>query len=48
MLHIKFRENWPASSGEEVLFKGFYHIWAWPPSWSYEQHHAIRFSFPCT
>ena len=23
-------------------------IWAWWPSWSCDQHHVIRFSFPCT
>ena len=28
--------------------KGFYHIWAWWPSWSCDQHHVIRFSYPCT
>ena len=33
MLHIKFRENRSASSGAED-FEGFYHIWAWRPSWS--------------
>ena len=26
----------------EKIFKGFYHIWAWPPSWSCDQHHVIR------
>ena len=37
-------------SGEEHILKGFYHInvWAWRPSWSCDQHHVIRFSFPCT
>ena len=30
------------------FLKGFYHIWAWRPSWSCDQHHVIRFSFPCT
>ena len=44
MLHTKFRENRPAGSGEED-FKGFYHIWAWRPSWSCDQHYVIRFSF---
>ena len=29
MLHAKFRENWPAGSGEDDFLKGFYHIWAW-------------------
>ena len=28
--------------------KGFYHIWAWWPSWSCDQHHVNKFSFPCT
>ena len=23
--------------------KGFYHIWAWRPFWSCDQHHVIRF-----
>ena len=26
MLHIKFRENRPAGSEEEIFLKGFYHI----------------------
>ena len=30
------------------FLKGFYHIWAWQPSWLCDQHHVIRFSFPCT
>ena len=46
MLHTKFHGNQPAGSGEEY-FKGFYHIWAWRPSWSCDQHHVIRFLFPC-
>ena len=33
---------------EKKIFKGFYHIWAWRPSWSCDQHHVIRFLFPCT
>ena len=24
--------------------KGFYHIWAWRPSWSSDQHHVNKFS----
>ena len=47
MLHTKFRGNRPARS-EKKIFKGMYHIWAWRPSWSCDQHHVIRFSFPCT
>ena len=30
------------------FLKGFYHIWAWQPSWSCDQHHVNKFSFPCT
>ena len=25
------------------FLKGFYHIWAWRPSWSCDQHHVINF-----
>ena len=45
MIHTKFRGNRPSGLGEEDFFKGFYHIWAWRPSWSCDQHHVIRFSF---
>ena len=27
------------------FLKGFYHIWAWRPSLSCDQHHVIRFYF---
>ena len=47
MLHTKFRENRPAGSREKDFLKGFYHIWAWQPSWSFDQHHVIKFAFPC-
>ena len=43
MLHTKFLGNRPPSSGEEDLLRVFYHIWAWRPSWSSDQHHVIRF-----
>ena len=36
MLHPKFKDNQTSGSREEI-FKGFYHIWAWPPSWSFDQ-----------
>ena len=26
------------------ILKGFYHIWAWLPSWSCDQHHVDKFS----
>ena len=45
MLHTKFRENRPASSREED-FSGFYHIWAWWPSWSCDLDFAIKLSLP--
>ena len=45
MLHTKFRENRPAGSGEED-FEGFYHIWAWRPSWSGDPDVANKISFP--
>ena len=47
MLHTKFHENRPAGSGEEDFLKGFYHIWAWRPSWSCDKDHVNKFSFPC-
>ena len=31
----------------EKIFEGFYHIWAWQPSWSCDQDHVNKFSFPC-
>ena len=42
MLHTNFRGNRPAGSGEG-FFEGFYHIWAWWPSWSCYQHHVSDF-----
>ena len=44
MLHTKFHENRPAGSGEEDFLRGFYHIWAWRPSWSCDLDFAIKFS----
>ena len=46
MLHTKFRENRPAGSEEEEFLKGFYHIWAWRPSWSCNPDAANKISFP--
>ena len=31
---------------EKKIFKGFYHIWAWRPSWSMDRNHFSNFSFP--
>ena len=45
MQHTKFRENWPAGSGEED-YKGLYHIWGWRPSWSCDPDAANKLSFP--
>ena len=28
--------------------KDVYHIWAWRPLWSCDQHHVNIYSFPCT
>ena len=42
MLHTKFRGNRSTGSGEDD-FEGFYHIWAWQPSWSCGHHHVNTF-----
>ena len=31
---------------EKKIFKGFYHIWAWRPSWSMDHNHFSNFLFP--
>ena len=31
---------------EEKIFEGFYHIWAWRPSWSINCDHFSNLSFP--
>ena len=36
MLHIKFHFDWPSR-----FLSGFYHIWAWQPSWSCDLDFAI-------
>ena len=46
MLHTKFRENRQVGSGEEDFLKGFYHIWAWRPSWSCDPDAGNKLSFP--
>ena len=45
MLHTKFRGNLPAGS-EGRFLNGFYHIWAWRPSWSCDPDAANKISFP--
>ena len=42
MLHTKFRGNRPTGSGKEDFFSGFYHIWAWRPSWSCDLDFVIK------
>ena len=46
MLHTKFRGNPPAGSGRIRFLKGFYHIWAWRPSWSCDPNAANKIMFP--
>ena len=29
-----------------MIFKGFYHIWAWQPSWSCDLDHLYKLVFP--
>ena len=45
MLHAKFHIHRTYGSREEN-FKGFYHIWAWRPSWSCDLDHLFKLSFP--
>ena len=33
-------------SKEKKIFKSFYHIWAWRPSWSCDLDHLYKLSFP--
>ena len=39
MLHTKFREKLACRFWRRFL-KGFYHIWAWRPPWSCDQHYV--------
>ena len=32
---------------EKKIFKGFYHIWSWPPPWSMDGNNFSNLSFPC-
>ena len=45
MLHAKFQDPRPLGSGEDI-FKGFYHIWAWRPSWSCDLDYLYTHWFP--
>ena len=40
-----FVENGPPVP-EKKIFYGFYHIWAWRPSWSCDLDHLYKCSFP--
>ena len=31
---------------KKQIFEGFFHIWAWKPSWSYNTEHLNKVSFP--
>ena len=45
MLHAKFKII-RLLVLEKKIFKGFYHIWAWRPSWSCDLDHLYKLSFP--
>ena len=45
MLHAKFQDHRTSDSGKEV-FKAFYHILVWCPSWSCDLWHLYKLSFP--
>ena len=45
MLHAKFQDHRDSDYDKEV-FKAFYHIWAWCPSWSCDLGHLYKLSFP--
>ena len=46
MLHTKFQGHRLLGSGEEDFFSDFYHIWAWRPFWSCDQHRLTNFCYP--
>ena len=45
MIPAKIQPQGILGSGGEI-FKGFYHIWMWRPSWSTDRDHFSNFSFP--
>ena len=45
MLRAKFQDH-RTSGSEKKIFKSFYHIWAWWPSWSCDLYHLYKLSFP--
>ena len=46
MLHTKPQGHWPFGSREEAFWKGFYHIWAWQPSWLCDPDAVNKLPFP--
>ena len=46
MLDTKFQGHRLLGSGEEDFVLDFYHIWAWRPIWSCDQHCLTNFSSP--
>ena len=44
MLHAKFQDHRDSDYDKEV-FKAFYHIWAWCPSWSCDLGIYTNFRF---
>ena len=45
MLHTPFPDHRTSGSGE-ADFKGFYHMWAWRPSWSCDLNHLYKLVLP--
>ena len=42
MLRANFQDH-RTSGSEKKIFKSFYHIWAWWPSWSCDLYHLYNF-----
>ena len=47
-LPSQYREISVMNLNDVRFLKYFYHIWAWQPSWSCDQHFVDEFSFTCT
>ena len=45
MLHTKLSFVKIGPPVPEKIFKGFYHIWSWRPSWSCDLDHLYKLSF---
>ena len=46
MLRAKFPDHRTSGSEKTEIFKSFYHIWAWWPSWSCDLYNLFKLSFP--